>query len=82
VQLPFKDRDLVSEGWDLGVLVPIAHREQSEHRERIGHAEVRQSQQHGTASSPSDRYSDPMRAGDADLSKIRCGDRSYRELDG
>ncbi|WP_238005917.1 hypothetical protein KZZ52_41925 [Dactylosporangium sp. AC04546] len=25
VQLPFKDRDLVSEGEDLCVLVPIAH---------------------------------------------------------
>ena len=45
-QLPLQDRDLMAESEDLGVLVPVAHRQQPQQRERVRHAEVRQSQQH------------------------------------
>jgi hypothetical protein len=34
---------------DLHILVPIAHRQQAEHRERVRHAQVRESQQHGSS---------------------------------
>ena len=33
----------VTQGKDLGVLVPIAHRQQTQHRERIRYREVGQS---------------------------------------
>ncbi|MFI9273224.1 hypothetical protein ACIGXM_21225 [Kitasatospora sp. NPDC052896] len=45
-QLPFKYRDLMAQGQDLHVPVVVAHRQQTQHRERVGHAQVRQSQQH------------------------------------
>jgi hypothetical protein len=32
VQLPFEDGELVSEGQDLGVLGPVTHREEPQHR--------------------------------------------------
>ena len=52
VELPFEDRDLVAQGQDLHVLGPVAHRQQPQHRQPVGHGEVRQSKQHSTASSP------------------------------
>jgi hypothetical protein len=55
VQLPFEDRDLASQGQDFRVLGPVAHGQQPQHRQRVGHAEVRQSQEHNKASSPSGR---------------------------
>jgi hypothetical protein len=36
VQLPLEDHDLVSEGEDLGILGPIAHRQQSQHCQQPG----------------------------------------------
>ena len=44
VRLPLEDGELVSEGEDLSVFGPVTHRQQSQHRQRVGHAEVRQSQ--------------------------------------
>jgi hypothetical protein len=44
VQLPFQDGELVSQGEGLGVFGPVTHRQQSQHRQSVGHAEVRQSQ--------------------------------------
>ena len=55
VQLPFQDRDLVAQGQDLDVLGPVAHRQQPQHRQPVGHGEVRQSKQHSKASSPNGR---------------------------
>lgn len=46
VQLPFQYGDLVAQGQDLGILLTAAHRQHSQHRERVRHAQVRQSQQH------------------------------------
>jgi hypothetical protein len=45
-QLAFQDRDLVPQRQDLQVLVPIAHRQQAQQRERVGHTQVGQSEQH------------------------------------
>jgi hypothetical protein len=47
VQLPFENRDLVSQREDLGVLVTVAHWQQPKQRDRVDHAEVGQSKQHG-----------------------------------
>jgi hypothetical protein len=47
VELPFKDGDLVAECQDLDVLVAVAHRQESEHREGVGHSKVCQAQQYG-----------------------------------
>jgi hypothetical protein len=55
VQLPFEDHDLVPQGEDFRVLGPVAHGKQPQHRQRVGHAEVGQFQQHEQASSPSGR---------------------------
>jgi hypothetical protein len=44
VQLPLQDGELVSEGEDLGVLGPVTHRQQAQHRQRVGRAGVCQSQ--------------------------------------
>jgi hypothetical protein len=44
VQLSFQDVELVPEGEDLSVFGRVTHRQQSQHRQRVGHAEVRQSQ--------------------------------------
>lgn len=51
LQVPFQDHDLVPEREDLRVLGPIAHGKQSQHRQRVGHAEIGQSKKHSTASS-------------------------------
>jgi hypothetical protein len=37
---PFEDRDLVSQGEDLGVLVSVTHGKQPQYRQRVGHTEV------------------------------------------
>ncbi|WP_168587890.1 hypothetical protein [Saccharopolyspora sp. ASAGF58] len=37
---------LVAQGVDLDDLVPVTHRQQAQHRERVGHIQVGQSQQH------------------------------------
>jgi hypothetical protein len=42
-QLAVQHHDLVTQGKDLNVLVPVVHRQQTQHRERVGHAEVGQS---------------------------------------
>jgi hypothetical protein len=44
VQLPFEDGDLVAQREDLGVLVPVAHRQKPQQRESVGYTEVGQSQ--------------------------------------
>jgi len=55
VQLALQDADLVTESEDLGVLGAVAHGQQPQHRQRVRHTEVRQSQQHSRTSWPSDR---------------------------
>jgi hypothetical protein len=53
VELSLEDRDPVAQGHDLHILGPIAHRQQPQHRQPVGHGEVRQlSKQHSKASSP------------------------------
>jgi hypothetical protein len=54
VQLPFEDGDLVAQGEDLHVLGAIAHGQQAQHRQRVGHTEVRESKEHSMTSSPID----------------------------
>ena len=46
VQLPFEDGDLVAQRQDFDVLGVVAHRQEPEHREGAGDAEVGQPQQH------------------------------------
>jgi hypothetical protein len=46
-QLPLQHRELVAQRQDLHILVPIAQRQQTQQGERVRHAKVRQSQQHG-----------------------------------
>ncbi|WP_329582550.1 hypothetical protein [Streptomyces sp. NBC_01361] len=46
VQLPFPYADLVAQGQDLDIFLTVAHRRQSQPRERVRHAQVRRSQQH------------------------------------
>jgi hypothetical protein len=41
-QLALQHRDLVAQHENLGVLVPIAHRQQPQDCERVGHTEIRQ----------------------------------------
>jgi hypothetical protein len=55
VQLSFEHRDLVAEKQDLGVLGAVAHRQQPQQREGVGHAEVGQSEEHDDTSSRRDR---------------------------
>jgi hypothetical protein len=69
VQVPFGDRDLVPEREGLSVFGSVAHRQQPEQREGVGRAEVRQTEQHSQASSPSHRRG-WTHAGNADLRKI------------
>jgi hypothetical protein len=38
--------DLVAQGEDLGVLVAVAHRQQAEHGEGIGHGQIGEAKQH------------------------------------
>lgn len=45
-KLALQHRDLMAQGEDLRVLVPIAHRQHTQHRERVRHGQVSQSQQH------------------------------------
>ena len=52
-QQAFEDHDLMPESQDLRILGAVAHGQQPQQRERVGHAEVRQSKQHSQASSPS-----------------------------
>jgi hypothetical protein len=60
VRSPFEDGDLVPERQDLGVFVPVAHREQPQQHERVGHTEVGQSKQHnGSFSRSAQRRSPP-----------------------
>ncbi|MGW7596262.1 hypothetical protein [Streptomyces rubiginosohelvolus] len=49
-ELAFEHRDLMAESQDLRILVPVAHRQQTQQRERVGHAQVGQSQQHDRSS--------------------------------
>jgi hypothetical protein len=44
--LALQDEELVPQGKDLDVLVPVAHRQQAQEREGVGHGEVGQTQQH------------------------------------
>jgi hypothetical protein len=46
-QLPLQHGELVAQCQDFHVLVPIAHRQQTQQGERVRHAKVGQSQQHG-----------------------------------
>ncbi|MDO0910939.1 hypothetical protein QQM39_08745 [Streptomyces sp. DT2A-34] len=55
VQLPFQNADLVAQGQDLDIFLPVAHRQQSQHRERVRHTQVRQSQQHDRSSCRANR---------------------------
>jgi hypothetical protein len=55
MQLPLRDGDLMSESKYLNVLGVVAGRQQPQHRQHVRNTEVRQSQQHGQGSSPSDR---------------------------
>ncbi len=90
VQLPFEDRDLVAQGEDLRVLGPVAHRQQPQHRQRVGHGEVGQSKQHSKASSPIGRHRcdqprpDPTRRKIESYAQVRCdqGGRHYRHPHG
>jgi hypothetical protein len=44
--LPFEDRELMPQRQDLGIVAPVAHRQQPQQYEGVGHAEVGQSKQH------------------------------------
>jgi len=55
VQLPFQNADLVAQGQDLDIFLTVAHRQQSQHRERVRHTQVRQSQQHDRSSCRANR---------------------------
>ncbi|MFD8382387.1 hypothetical protein ACFV2X_28385 [Streptomyces sp. NPDC059679] len=39
-ELAFQHGDLMAQGEDLGVLVPVGHRQQAKHRKRVRHAQV------------------------------------------
>jgi hypothetical protein len=43
-QLPLQHRDLMAQRQDFHVLVPVAHRQQAQHGERVRHTQVGQSQ--------------------------------------
>jgi hypothetical protein len=43
VELPLQHRELVPQSQDLCILVPVAARQQSQQRERVGETQVRQS---------------------------------------
>jgi hypothetical protein len=53
VELTLQHGELVAEGENLGVLVPVAAGQQPQECQRVGDAEVRQSQQHEATSSRS-----------------------------
>ncbi|SFG79833.1 hypothetical protein SAMN02787118_12924 [Streptomyces mirabilis] len=54
-ELALLHRDLMAQGEDLGVLVPIAHRQQAQRGQRVHHAQAGQLQQHGRSSGRVDR---------------------------
>ncbi|WP_019075782.1 hypothetical protein [Streptomyces hokutonensis] len=37
VQLPFHNADLVAQSEDFDIVLPVAHRQQSQYRERVRH---------------------------------------------
>jgi hypothetical protein len=45
-ELPLQDGDLVAQGQDLHVLVPVAHRQQAQRGEGVGDREIGKSKQH------------------------------------
>jgi hypothetical protein len=47
-ELAFEHHELVAQSEDFGVLLPLAHRQQSQHRERVGHGHLHQAQQRRT----------------------------------
>ncbi|MFJ8026109.1 hypothetical protein [Streptomyces sp. NPDC096311] len=49
-EVALQHRDLMAQGEDLCVLVPIAHGQQAQHGERGRHGQVGQSQQHDRSS--------------------------------
>ncbi|GAA3610799.1 hypothetical protein GCM10022419_114760 [Nonomuraea rosea] len=49
-ELPFKNRDLMTQGQYLDVLVPIAHRWQSQRSERVRDGQVGQAKEHSRSS--------------------------------
>ncbi|WP_422664848.1 transposase [Acrocarpospora corrugata] len=49
-ELPFEDGDLVTQGEDLDVLVPISHREQPQRREGVRDGEIGQAKEHDRSS--------------------------------
>jgi hypothetical protein len=67
--LALQDRDLVAEGEDFDVFSPVAHRQQPQHCQRVGHAEVGQSKQQDQAFSPNghQRYNQPGHADDGKI---------------
>jgi len=46
VEVPFEHRDLVPQHQDFGVLVAVAHRQEPQQGQSVGHARVHQSTQH------------------------------------
>jgi hypothetical protein len=54
-ELSLQHRDLVAQDEDLGVLVPITHRQPPKEREPVRDTEVRQSKQHDGPSGESRR---------------------------
>jgi hypothetical protein len=48
--IALQDRDLMPQRQDPGVFVPVAHRKETQDRERVRHCQVRQSEQHGRPS--------------------------------
>ncbi|MGI5216039.1 hypothetical protein [Plantactinospora sp. CA-290183] len=63
VQLPLQDGELVAQREDLGVLVPVAHRQQPQERE--SYAEVGQSKQHNRHTRAAFSVDHPPRPGRA-----------------
>ncbi|MER6009867.1 hypothetical protein [Streptomyces bluensis] len=49
-ELAFQHHELMAQGEDLDVLAVVAHRQQAQHRERVRHTQIGQSQQHGRPS--------------------------------
>ncbi len=50
VQLPLQNTDLVAQRQNFDNFLVVAHRQQSQHHERVRHTQVRQSRQHGRSS--------------------------------
>lgn len=44
-KLPLQDHELMTQGQDLCILVPVAHRRQPQRREGVGHGQIGQTQQ-------------------------------------